>query len=121
MITGMIALDHNALEPLYQQLFNHFKARILNGDLKPGTRLPASRALAQELHVSRISVVNAYVALENAGLVTSRARRGLFVADKMPVQRSKWLLNDGDFALSNAPSAANGAINGQDYPALISL
>src|SRR5690242_13005695 len=113
----MIALDHDAPEALYQQLFNDFKARILSGELKPGLRLPASRVLAQELHISRISVVNAYTALENAGLVISRARRGLFVADKLPAVSSTWLLNDGDFTLSEAHRASYS----QDYPPLISL
>jgi DNA-binding transcriptional MocR family regulator len=113
----MIVLDHDAPETLYQQLFNYFKARILSGELKPGLRLPASRVLAKELHISRISVVNTYAALENAELVISRARHGLFVADKLPVLQSKWLLNDGDFALSGAYSTAHS----QEYPPLISL
>src|SRR5436853_2791017 len=97
----MIPLNRDAPETLYQQLFDYFEAQILNGELKPGIRLPASRALAQELHISRISVVNAYAALENAGLVTRRTRRGLFVAEKLPVLQSGWMLNDGDFALAN--------------------
>jgi GntR family transcriptional regulator/MocR family aminotransferase len=113
----MIPLNRDAPETLYQQLFDYFKAQILNGELKPGIRLPASRALAQELRISRISVVNAYAALENAGLVTSRRRRGLFVAEKLPVLHSGWMLNDGDFASANLDKQANG----QDYPTLISL
>ncbi len=113
----MLVLNRDAPEALYQQLFDHFKARILNGELKSGTRLIASRVLARELNISRVSVVNAYAALENAGLVTSRDRRGLFVADKLPVPYSAWLLNDGDFTLSSTHNAATD----QEFPTMISL
>lgn len=116
----MIVLNRDAPEALYRQLFDHFKACILNGELKPGTRLTASRTLAHELNVSRVSVVNAYAALENAGLVISRERRGLFVADKMPVLHSAWLLNDGDFTLSS-PSTTHRLTNDQEFPAMINL
>jgi len=42
-----------AASPLYHQLYAHLQTAILNGDLKPGTRLPSTRALAIQLNVSR--------------------------------------------------------------------
>ena len=39
--------------PLYQQLYAHLQTGILNGDFKPGTKLPSTRALAIQLNVSR--------------------------------------------------------------------
>jgi DNA-binding transcriptional MocR family regulator len=113
----MITLNHDSPETLYQQLFNHFKGRILTGELKPGTRLPASRVLADELKISRTSVMNAYFALENAGLVISRKRRGLFVAGKPPLLASAWMLNDGDFV----PSTPLETLNNPEYPPFMSL
>ena len=35
--------------PFYQQLYTHLQIAILTGDLKPGTRLPSTRALAIQL------------------------------------------------------------------------
>ncbi len=113
----MITLDRNAPEALYQQLFNYFKTHILSGEFEPGTRLPASRTLARELNLSRISVVNAYTALEQAGLIVSRDRRGLFVADKLPASLPDWTLNDGDFM----PAHGDRHANNRDYPVLINL
>lgn len=113
----MITLNRNTAEAIYQQLFKHFKGRILSGEMKPGTRLPASRALADELQISRTSVVNAYTELENAGLIVTRARRGLFVVDKVPMVHADWLLSDGDFIPSSAASMGHS----HDFPALISL
>ncbi len=45
--------------PLYQQLYAHLQAAILRGELKAGTKLPSTRALAAELRVSRNAVLNA--------------------------------------------------------------
>ena len=39
--------------PLYQQLYAHLQTGILNGDFKPGTKLPSTRALAIQPIVSR--------------------------------------------------------------------
>ncbi len=113
----MITLNRDAPETLYQQLFNYFKAQILSGEMKAGKRLPASRALADELDISRTSVVNAYSALESAGLIVSRERRGLFVVDKLPILYAEWMLSDGDFM----PSAASNVSDSQEFPSLISL
>ncbi len=113
----MITLNRDSQEAIYKQLFNHFKGRILGGEMKPGTRLPASRALADELQISRTSVVNAYAALENAGLIVTRERRGLFVVDKLPTLYAEWMLSDGDFV----PSSAARASHTHDFPSLISL
>lgn len=113
----MITLNRNAPETLYQQLFNYFKDRIVHGELKPGSRLPASRALADELKISRTSVVNAYSALEQAGLIFSQTRRGLFVVDTLPILAAEWMLTDGDFISSQVAASSNSPA----YPSLISL
>ncbi len=39
--------------PLYQQLYAHLRTTILSGQLKGGLKLPSTRALADELGVSR--------------------------------------------------------------------
>ena len=53
-----IPLDHQGALPLYQQIENYLREQILSGQLAPATRLPATRQLAQELGVSRITVYN---------------------------------------------------------------
>ena len=45
---------------LSQQLYQALRARVLDGRLSSGTRLPASRDLAAILALSRNSVVRAY-------------------------------------------------------------
>lgn len=73
-------LDRNSEEPIYRQLIRHVRAQIESGSLPSGTRLPASRDLAQQLNISRISVVNAYAELRAEGYLSAHAGRGTFVA-----------------------------------------
>ncbi len=75
-----ITLQRESEIPLYRQLIAQLRALIDGGDLPAGTRLPASRALARQLGISRISVVNAYSELKAAGYLSASAGRGTFVA-----------------------------------------
>ena len=75
-----ITLERESEEPLYRQLIQQIRAQIDGGDLPGGARLPASRSLARQLSLSRISVVNAYSELRAAGYLSAHAGRGTFVA-----------------------------------------
>jgi len=55
-----IPLDRQSATPLYQQIKTYLRQGILSGSLAPDTRLPASRQIAQDLGVNRITVENAY-------------------------------------------------------------
>lgn len=74
-----IPLDHQGALPLYQQIENYLREQILSGQLAPATRLPATRQLAQELGVSRITVNNAYATLASEGLLISQEGSGTYV------------------------------------------
>lgn len=75
-----IQLDRDSEEPIYRQLIRHIRTQIESGLLPAGTRLPASRDLARQLGISRISVVNAYAELRAEGFLSAHAGRGTFVA-----------------------------------------
>ncbi|CAN5829004.1 PLP-dependent aminotransferase family protein [soil metagenome] len=74
-----IPLNHQSPMPLYQQIKSYLRENILTGQLAPETRLPATRQLAHELGVSRITVNNAYATLESEGLLISREGSGTYV------------------------------------------
>ncbi|MCV2363884.1 PLP-dependent aminotransferase family protein [Paucibacter sp. DJ1R-11] len=65
---------------LSRQIHAQIKARILQGQLSHGARLPTTRALAQALDVSRNSVLRAYEQLESEGLIEARMGAGSFVS-----------------------------------------
>lgn len=75
-----IPLDRDSAVPLYQQIQQHIAQLIQAAILAPDTRLPATRQLAADLGVNRITVSNAYAELEAAGLVYARIGRGTFVS-----------------------------------------
>ena len=63
------------------------EAVIGAGALAPGAKLPSVRALAGTLDVSPSTVAGAFAQLRRRGLVISRPRSGLRVADRPPVGR----------------------------------
>lgn len=66
-------------KPLYNQLLEALESAIESGALAIGTRLPSERAMADQLKVSRTTVMNAYRELEARGLIHSHVGRGTFV------------------------------------------
>ncbi len=77
-----LRLDPGSPVPLYRQLFEELRRRILIGALGPGEKLPTVRELAVLARVNRNTAARAVQALEEAGLVTSRVGRGTFVASR---------------------------------------
>ena len=70
--------------PLYRQVYEAIRRSILEGELSPATRLPASRALAAHLGISRMTVINAYEQLLAEGYLEGKAGSGTFVAARLP-------------------------------------
>jgi GntR family transcriptional regulator/MocR family aminotransferase len=76
--------DHNSEVPLYRQIYDSIRHSILNGEFASQMRLPATRRLAEQLGVSRMTVVNAYDQLFAEGYLEGKAGSGTFVASKLP-------------------------------------
>lgn len=66
--------------PLYDQLTRALKASILNGRIAAGSQLPPTRELAQELEMSRTTVLAAYEQLRAEGFIDGRVGSGSFVS-----------------------------------------
>ena len=81
-----IRLERESDRPLYLQIKDQLREQIERGTLLPGAKLPSSRTLAQELGVSRVTVVNAYAELEVEGLADGHVGRGTFVSNPRPRQ-----------------------------------
>lgn len=78
------ALKPEAATPIYQQLYDYLRAAILAGQFKMGMRLPSTRALADELGVSRNTVLSAYEQLFAEGYLESVGGKGTFVTHTLP-------------------------------------
>lgn len=68
-------------EKLSTAVVRQIEELILRGILQPGQRLPAERALADRLSVSRPSLRDAVSHLQDQGLLVAKAGAGIYVAD----------------------------------------
>ena len=75
-----LTVDPNNADAAYRQVYRQLRAAILSGELPPGSRLPATRALARASGIARVTVVEAYRQLEAEGFTESRVGAGTFVA-----------------------------------------
>jgi GntR family transcriptional regulator/MocR family aminotransferase len=69
---------------LQRQIYADIRQAILDGVLPPGSRLPSSRALAEDLGVSRTTTLLAFDQLEAEGYLRSRRGSGTYVARELP-------------------------------------
>ncbi|MBS1968488.1 MAG: PLP-dependent aminotransferase family protein, partial [Chloroflexi bacterium SZAS-1] len=84
MLVDLLTLNPAASLPLHRQLYNALREAILGGRLAGGMRLPATRALAAELAISRNTVLEAYAQLLAEGYITGRVGAGTYVARALP-------------------------------------
>lgn len=75
-----IPLDRQSEIPLYVQIRDSLRESIVTGNLPAKARLPASRQLAADLGVSRVTIENAYADLEAEGLIVRRTGSGSYVS-----------------------------------------
>jgi GntR family transcriptional regulator/MocR family aminotransferase len=76
-----LSLERSAGETLRSALERTLREAIVSRALRAGVRLPASRALAQQLGVSRRVVSDAYNQLQAQGFLLSREREAPVVAE----------------------------------------
>lgn len=69
---------------MYRQLYTALRTAILEGAFAPGARLPSTRALADDLGVSRTTVLQAFDLLVSEGYATTRSTGGTRVANTLP-------------------------------------
>jgi len=97
----LLKLDRQGL--LYGQVYRAIRADILNGRMRPGAKVPSTRAIASDLAVSRNIVVIAYEQLLAEGYLIARTGAGTFVAAELP---EKLTLAAGDVRPRNTKASA---------------
>lgn len=67
--------------PIYIQIMNLIKKRIVIGELKEGEKLPSVRELSTELKVNPNTIQRSYQELEREDLVFTQRGTGTFVVE----------------------------------------
>jgi GntR family transcriptional regulator/MocR family aminotransferase len=96
-ISNLITVDRRASKPLYQQIYDSFRSRIIRGELRAGDLVPSSRELARELCISRLPALTAYAQLLAEGYFESQVGAGTFISSSLPNRST-----------GSSPSAARG-------------
>jgi GntR family transcriptional regulator/MocR family aminotransferase len=87
----MIVLQSDSSIPLYIQIYNQLKEKIITGQILENSKLPSTRALSATLNVSRNTVESAYLQLCSEGYAESKEGSGFIVLklESLPIQKRK--------------------------------
>lgn len=77
-----IIISNSSNQPIYEQIKEQIKNKIVVNELKMGELLPSIRSLAKDLRISVITTKNAYEALEREGYIETIPGKGTYVANK---------------------------------------
>src|SRR3954464_14242317 len=83
-ILDLSDIDRSGEESITSQIVERVRSAIESGALEPGTKLPSTRALAEQAGVNHLTAVRAYRRLAEAGYVMSGVGRGTFVRSVPP-------------------------------------
>ena len=111
------AIDKNAGQPAYMQLYAQLRDDLTSGWYEYGSRLPSKRLLAEETGTSVITVEHAYAILCDEGYAEARERSGYFVIfEQSPVgsqesgTRNQPSVSLRDDLLKRAPARADDPV-----------
>lgn len=74
-------MDFKSSKGIFLQIADNLCRQILEGELKPGDRVPSVRDLAAEFEVNRNTVMRTYTNLQDAGIFDNKRGIGFFIAE----------------------------------------
>ena len=75
-------MEYNTGAPIYLQVVNELKKKMVKGELKPGEKMPSSRDLAVEYKVNQNTAARIYREMEMQGWCFTRRGIGTFVSEE---------------------------------------
>ncbi|WP_329052521.1 GntR family transcriptional regulator [Amycolatopsis sp. NBC_01488] len=75
----LVRIDPSSTVPLFEQVAASLRRALADGHPAPGEQLPPARELAASLEINVHTVLRAYAALRDEGLIDLRRRRGAVV------------------------------------------
>src|SRR4051812_49748607 len=76
---GVIDLQRDGETSMTQQLVDHIIGLVDRGEIAPGAKLPATRALASDAGINHLTAVRVYRRPAGLGYVTAAVGRGTFL------------------------------------------
>jgi GntR family transcriptional regulator len=75
-----IVISQTDGQPIYLQIMEQIRQRVVLGEWKPGEQIPSIRVMAIALQISVITVKRAYLELEREGVIVTQHGKGSIVA-----------------------------------------
>jgi len=101
-----IIISNSSGVPIYEQIKEQMKAKIISNELKAQEQLPSIRSLAKDLRCSVITTKNAYEELVKEGYVLNVPQKGFYVAEVNKEVVREELLNKIETLLDEAVNIA---------------
>jgi GntR family transcriptional regulator/MocR family aminotransferase len=79
-----LSVEFQKRSAIQQQVVHHLRRMIQEGALPPGSKVPSTRSLSEQLRVSRGSVVIAYHHLAAEGYLETQSATATFVSRNLP-------------------------------------
>ena len=75
-------MEYNTSAPIYLQVINELKKKMVKGEMMPGEKMPSGRDLAVEFKVNQNTAARIYRELEAQGYCFTRRGIGTFVSEE---------------------------------------
>jgi GntR family transcriptional regulator len=75
-------MEFDPNRPIYLQIIEEVKKRVVRGQYPPGCQLPSVREMAKAMEVNPNTMSRAYMELEREGFIATRRGQGSFVTEE---------------------------------------
>ncbi|MGC4060874.1 MAG: GntR family transcriptional regulator [Aquabacterium sp.] len=104
-------------EPLYGQIRNSLRSRIVDGSYAPGSRVPSESELGRRFQASRITVRQALAELQKEGLIYTLHGKGSFVSKPKAYQNVSSLMGFAEQMGTMGYEVVNDLLGQESLPA----
>jgi len=109
-----MAWEFKDQRPIYIQLIEQIKLKIISGEYKPGQKFPTVRELAEEASVNPNTIQKALAELERSGFVYSQRTSGRFITEDIDMIKEIKLDIAKDQAVSFLKSMKSLGLSNED-------
>ncbi len=100
-------MEFNASQPIYKQIIDDFKKKLIRGELKEGDKIPSQREYAEQVRVNPNTVQRAYREMESMNMVETLRGQGTFIsisADRLEEIKMEMAVTLVDYFISEMES-----------------
>ena len=100
-------MEFNASQPIYKQIIDDFKKKLIRGELKQGDKIPSQREYAEKVRVNPNTVQRAYREMESMNMVETLRGQGTYIsisADRLEEIKMEMAVNLVDYFINEMES-----------------